>query len=223
MSSHSGQERSVLQRVGDVHDSDHHEPESSSSSLSSKPILQLKPGGCDTLAKAPTSTATCRFCKRKISKNCFRIERVVPNKKHPEKLDKYMYHVWCVNDEYGMLDSKTHNLLRKETFERGNNNVILRTRKKLMSDLRQLRKDMLVQTQDYGYDFRNEYMVFPNCVLEQLVIKLPRNQHELLRINGIGARKVHLFGNEILLVIERFLEDTTGAETGMKSVMDKIG
>lgn len=47
------------------------------------------------------------------------------------------------------------------------------------------------------------YQVFNNEQLDELVSKLPTTKEELLEINGFGEKKVEMFGDDILKIIEK--------------------
>ena len=163
-----------------------------------KPILQLQPSGTDVMARAKLGTSTCRYCWKKIVKNTFRIERSVPNDKDKSKMNKLMYHVECVADNRQELPSLKKQTLNKELLLQKSRKEILRERKELMLDLKALRSRLFSESNERGMDLENEYMVFPNFVLEELVMELPQSQDELLLVKGIGGNKYELYGDAIL-------------------------
>lgn len=71
----------------------------------------------------------------------------------------------------------------------------LETDDKLKAALTQFRLDLARQTN------RKAYHIFTNQTLEQLVAEKPTSLEELLRIIGMGPKKVEEFGEEILKII----------------------
>ena len=193
---------------------------SSSSSMSSsaasaksksppdKPVLQLRPSGSDVMARAKLGTSACRCCGKKIVKNTFRIERSVPNDKDKSKMNKLMYHLECVTDNKEELPSLKKRILNKELILQKGRKEILRERKELMFDLKCLRSRLFSESNERGMALKNEYMVFQNFVLEELVVKLPQAQDELLLVKGIGANRYELYGEAILGVTKAFVDNS---------------
>lgn len=55
------------------------------------------------------------------------------------------------------------------------------------------------------------YVIFNNVTLVDLATRQPMTREELLTISGIGEKKVELYGDEIVMIIQRYnqLIDTT--------------
>ena len=58
------------------------------------------------------------------------------------------------------------------------------------------------------------YFIFNNVTLVDLATRQPMTREELLTISGIGEKKVELYGDEIVMIIQRYnqLIDTTNIE-----------
>ena len=53
------------------------------------------------------------------------------------------------------------------------------------------------------------YMIFHDTTLDQLVLEMPRNQNELLKIHGIGPKLCQQFGHVLLQVIRQYRATTS--------------
>ena len=148
----------------------------------------------DEVILSRTGRARCRICGENIPENSVRIDRLVPSASAPGKYDRHKFHRLCMTDIDG-------NLLRKETETRSAENrdrAVLHERQPLSRELRHLRQSLQKK-----YEYSDSYYVFTDKMLEQLVIKLPRNAQELSKISGFGEKRCNEFGAEILEVILR--------------------
>ena len=72
----------------------------------------------------------------------------------------------------------------------------------LFQNLRVLRKQL---ADDRGVP---PYVVFPDTTLRQLAARLPQTPADMLRITGVGQRKLQEFGGEFLVAIRSFVGET---------------
>ena len=157
-----------------------------------QPVAILR--SSDEVILSPTGRARCRICGENIPKNSVRIDRLVPSASAQGKYDRHKFHRSCMAD----IDD---DLLRKETETRSNENrdrAVLHKRQQLSRELKCLRQSL-----QHNYEYSDSYYVFTNKMLEQLVIKLPRNAQQLSKISGFGKKRCNEFGAEILEVIRR--------------------
>ena len=56
------------------------------------------------------------------------------------------------------------------------------------------------------------YRIFANKTLEELAVRVPTTDQELLACSGIGPAKLESFGPELLAVIAEALDDDPSAE-----------
>ena len=142
-----------------------------------QPVAILR--SSDEVILSPTGRARCRICGENIPKNSVRIDRLVPSASAQGKYDRHKFHRSCMAD----IDD---DLLRKETETRSNENrdrAVLHKRQQLSRELKCLRQSL-----QHNYEYSDSYYVFTNKMLEQLVIKLPRNAQQLSKISGFGKK-----------------------------------
>ena len=76
--------------------------------------------------------------------------------------------------------------------------------------------ELLKKIRQWRYDKAKEknmraYWIFNNATLVDLATRMPITREELLSISGIGEKKVEMYGDEIVIIIQRYnqLIDTT--------------
>ena len=75
-----------------------------------------------------------------------------------------------------------------------------RQQNELRGRLRQLRSNLAAQhSADYPL-----YLIYTNKTLDDIVLKVPTTQAQLLKVNGIGQRKAEQFGTEILGICREY-------------------
>ena len=161
-----------------------------------QPVAILR--STDEVTLSPTGQARCRICGQNIPKNSVRIDRLVPSASAPGKYNRHKFHRSCTFDIDGVL-------LRKEAETRSAENLdraVLHERRQLSRELKFLRR--LLQ---HNNEYSDSYYVFTNKMLDQLVLKLPRNAQQLSKISGFGEKRCDYFGEKILEVIRRFVEE----------------
>ena len=157
-----------------------------------QPVAILR--STDQVILSPTGRARCRICGQNIPKNSVRIDRLVPSASAPGKYDRHKFHRSCMADIDG-------DLLRKEIETRSAENqdrAVLHKRRQLSRELKCLRQSL-----QHNIEYSDSYYVFTNKMLNELVIKLPRNAQQLSKISGFGEKRCNEFGAEILEVIHR--------------------
>ncbi len=103
-------------------------------------------------------------------------------------------------------DKITANTLRKHQDSRSNNTL-------LWDALRNLRRDIA--------DQQNvpPYVIFHDATLMAMLEAKPSNRQQLARLSGIGKRKLELYGEPFLAIINQFVNDTS---TTTDTVSDSI-
>lgn len=91
--------------------------------------------------------------------------------------------------------------LEKHNKEEREKERLLTERAKLREMLRQVRR-LYAQRHDYA-----DYKVFHDTTLDDLTIKLPRNQSEMMHIYGMGETRFRNIGEPLLQVIKKYLAD----------------
>lgn len=93
-------------------------------------------------------------------------------------------------------ERETTERLRRESAE-----PRLRARNALFDALRSLRSELALAQ---GVP---PYIVFGDVSLEEMAAQMPINEEEILRISGVGERKMTSFGNAFLDCIRKFLDE----------------
>ena len=147
----------------------------------------------DKLEYSPNSQATCVCCGEKIIKQSERIgiqaKYLLPRRQEVWKL-RY-YHGACVEDD----------VKRKLYITQEHHKLSPQQRKQLEKELRLLRKSFAVAE---GVE-EEEYKIFPNPSIDDLILKLPSNNAELMQCYGIKEKRVSYYGSAILQVIRPYL------------------
>eukprot|EP00561_Arcocellulus_cornucervis_P010075 CAMPEP_0185817334 /NCGR_PEP_ID=MMETSP1322-20130828/18933_1 /TAXON_ID=265543 /ORGANISM="Minutocellus polymorphus, Strain RCC2270" /LENGTH=261 /DNA_ID=CAMNT_0028514363 /DNA_START=32 /DNA_END=817 /DNA_ORIENTATION=+ len=173
----------------------------------------------DRLELSPTSRAKCQRCGEKIMKG---VERVgIQAKIDVENLNfrpwqlKY-YHADCVSGGTkrklfledsvtatgNVVPAKKETKAPKKTAKTKPSNhgkLTPKMRLELERDLREVRRCFAEQQ---GCE---EYKVFQNQCLQELVANCPQNQAELLKCWGIGKERAAQYGSTILATIRPYL------------------
>lgn len=68
------------------------------------------------------------------------------------------------------------------------------------------------------------YVIFQDPSLEEMAITYPTTKEEMAQVNGVGMGKINKFGEEFLLVIQKYVDDNdieTASEVVVKSSVNK--
>ncbi len=176
----------------------------------------------DKLEKSPTSQAKCRICNAKIGKGEWRIGEHYLYRKL-EKWSVKWYHRSCVEADKDVLNSlnfpSKHTTSKRKYEEvtgspnkvwiqmeaneiKGGENkkqrLVHHDRGSLREELRQLRLQF-AKSMDVP-----PYIIFNNDTLDDLVETMPSSENELLKVKGIGPKKISSFGSSILSTIASY-------------------
>jgi len=164
----------------------------------------------DKLEQSPTSRASCQRCGEKIMKgqNRVGIQGKIETPQGYEVWSMRYYHDGCVTEGTKRslhLEPPAPKASKKAKTNNGaspRQSITLkpRVRKQLERDLRELRC-LFAQTQEC-----EEYKIFQNRSLQELVQKLPTNNIELQQCWGIKGKRCQQYGNSILHIINSYLQ-----------------
>lgn len=168
--------------------------------------------------RAPTSQAICRACKELIRKDT---ERIGIQRQFSQSTGwkPHYYHRKCVSNET-ILELK----LPEDTNKRKRNEEPTTPDKKLRCEReRQMYIDATKRSLVYSKrkDLRRALhhlrtklakeqnkqppcVVFDNAAIDDIVIKLPSNESQLLKCHGIGNRRCQDYGQAILDVVDKY-------------------
>ncbi len=90
--------------------------------------------------------------------------------------------------------------IAKHTKEEKENERLLIERRKRREMLKEVRR---LYAQRLGYSDR-VYFVFHDSSLDDLTIKMPRSESEMLSVKGMGSKRFHNVGKPLLKVIEAY-------------------
>ncbi|CAJ1956135.1 unnamed protein product [Cylindrotheca closterium] len=192
-----------------------------------------RPRPYDSIECAPTGRSTCRICKKKIAKGAARAgihslhKRIYWN--------RYFYHKECVKTtsvgislwkqaklppNLLLRQKGGHDLSRMSLLDLGEAKIekqkrvsdsTIRERSDLREKLRRLRFGI---AQRLNYE---PYMVFPNSTLDALVLHLPSNREELLKISGFAAKRTETLGPFVLPIIRDYKKKLTTTDSSSNS------
>ncbi len=117
--------------------------------------------------------------------------------------------------EAGRKERKTPNVNTTTTqvfhIEKDGFDVICDAADNILTDM-----ELLKKIRQWRYEKAKDlkirpYFIFNNVTLVDLATRQPMTREELLTISGIGEKKVELYGDEIVMIIQRYnqLIDTT--------------
>ena len=115
-----------------------------------------------------------------------------------------------------------------ETSTTNNNNKL---QSKDDDDIKSLRSKLKQELRQYRINQSSPlnkpaYTIFTNTALDEICNNLPINDEELLAIKGIGPKKLSMFGDDIIHIVQRYADDellptangTTKQQQGKSSV-----
>jgi HRDC domain/Poly(ADP-ribose) polymerase and DNA-Ligase Zn-finger region len=175
---------------------------------------QTKPKG-DKCEFAPTSRATCQTCKKKILKGQERVGKEEYYESKEIYVHRY-YHVPCFERQFPGKSPKlaSKRSIQDEFQHERNKHVqtlqLLQQRADLRASLQLLRRIFAQRLNRMLSDF----CIFPDATINDIVVKMPRNKADLLKVHGIAEKKYQSFGSAILQVVEyyRQLYQTRGVQ-----------
>jgi len=144
---------------------------------------------------SPNNRASCHACKEKITKGQERYGIVESN--DYGRTQRY-YHPQCCPDA---LKSKLPSPERMQQIQ-----VVETERRDLAGELRELR-GLFAEELDVEH-----FKVFHDKSIDDLVLKLPTTNQELLQVWGIKEKKAQSFGHAILAVIKQYMRDHPAAQ-----------
>lgn len=121
-----------------------------------------------------------------------------PNDERTTKLSKF-----GVTTAKGSLTARKSSPPRVDTPAQPHSHVDKALGEKLLESLKALRNKLVREAGDGTM----QYHIFPNTVLQNIVSRLPRTREELLEISGIGKVKLAKYGDQVLEVIEAFINE----------------
>ena len=164
----------------------------------------------DTMSPSPNSRATCTRCGLRIEKGVVRVgiqSHVVTTRGNPVWRPRY-YHGRCVTSE-------THQKLHLspplpssppspvKAASKSCNSPILHA---IENNLRALRSALAKKKRC------QEYKIFQKRTLQEILSNLPGNKQELSEIWGISAKRIKLFGTEIIGIVTSHISSTPSSQ-----------
>ena len=183
-------------------------------------IKEQRPRPFDRVELAKSSQSTCRICQTKIQKGAMRVAIHTLNK--GIYWNCYYYHKEC------MKSSKGKRLLKKAQFDtshlglsakKGNSVsqveqmeievATVQKKKRVSENTLNARSDLRetlrrVRLKVASHLRRPPYKIFHDSTLDSLVVNLPCNTAELMKINGFGPKNSHSLGPFFLPVIQSY-------------------
>jgi hypothetical protein len=159
----------------------------------------------DKYELSPNSLAKCTKCCKKIKQG----EKRVGKEAYEERYSKYVhryYHDQCfpaASKPQLKLQAGTpeKELMRADKEKNQEYSIVHRERRELHEALKTLRNGFAVALHCENQLFR----VLSNKTLEQMVVKMPRNQRDMIEnVFGMGPKKYESFGEAFLLVIQHY-------------------
>jgi len=193
----------------------------------------------DIIESSPNSRAACQHCQQKISKGSMRIG-IQGKIETPQGIQVYRLHYYhdnCVTEETKRklhtapnsgkqppkkkakkdtdCNTSTSNAKKKSAAKQSTpipsttRQLKPKVRKQLEKDLRQLRTCYASQQNNC-----EEYKIFSNKSLTELLTKLPTNNVELSTCWGIKGKRIKQYGKSILQIINSYLGQQQQQESG---------
>ena len=173
----------------------------------------------DISEKSPNSWTKCVRCNHTIEKGQQRVgiqcKRDIGRVSYKPWVPRY-YHADCISKSCKRkLVFKKGNPRKKvkvgnvaNTTSSGDRRYLLTATKRaqLRQDLR-LMRSLLAEA--HGIEFDEEYKVFPNKSLDQIVDRLPTNLDDLKKCWGIKEKRARYYGRQILQIVRKYLVQKT--------------
>jgi superfamily II DNA helicase RecQ len=165
---------------------------------------------------SPTGIAKCTLCRRKIKKDHKRFGIPENSERYSKQIYRY-YHVQCCPPALQAMVPNAAEELKRQKAAAQNKQHIVAERNELLQNLKQMR-----------LHFANRlevpfFMVLSNATLEELVAQMPTNNSQLLKVRGIGPKKLQSFGDPILALIQRYTEKVLLREASVKPEIKLAG
>jgi superfamily II DNA helicase RecQ len=159
----------------------------------------------DKYELSPNGRAKCRKCHQLIHKDEKRVGKEVWNEKYSNYIH-YYYHDQCFPTalkEQLKLKAATpeDELARAVKEQHRQKNVVTGERRESFEALRTLRRGFA-----RALHCENQlYMVFSNRTLEEMTMKMPKNEQDMIEnVYGMGPKKYESFGEAFLQVIQHY-------------------
>ena len=196
----------------------------------------------DIIESSPNSRAACQHCQQKISKGTTRIG-IQGKIETPQGIQVYRLHYYhdnCVTEETKRklhtapssskqppkkkakkdtnCNTSTSNAKKKSAAKQTSTNpsptrqLKPKIRKQLEKDLRQLRTCYATAQGNC-----EEYKIFSNKSLTELLTKLPTTNEELSECWGIKGKRIKQYGKSILQIIDAYLDKEQEQQGGRGS------
>ncbi|GFH51314.1 hypothetical protein CTEN210_07790 [Chaetoceros tenuissimus] len=173
----------------------------------------------DISEESPNSGTKCVRCNHTIEKGQQRVgiqcKRDIGRVSYKPWMPRY-YHTDCISKSCKRkLVFKKENPRKKvkvgdvaNTTSSGNRRYLLTATKsaQLRKDLR-LMRSLLAEAHHIPLD--EEYKVFPNKSLDQIVDRLPTNLEDLKTCWGIKEKRARYYGQQILQIVSKYLDQKT--------------
>jgi superfamily II DNA helicase RecQ len=159
----------------------------------------------DKYELSPTGRAKCKKCRKVINKGDTRVGKEVYQEYYSNYSHHY-YHDQCypaaLKEQLKLkADTPEDELARAVKEQRKEDSVVHGERRELYEALRNLRRGFAkaLSCED------RLYMVFTNKTLEEMTMKMPKNQREMIdNVYGMGPKKYESFGEAFLQVIQHY-------------------
>jgi HRDC domain len=159
---------------------------------------------------SPNSLAKCNACRGKIYKQNMRFGIPAYTEHYNKHYYRY-YHAQCCPPALQAMVPKASEELNRRTEVAQNKQRFVVEHQDLLQSLKRLRSHLANRQ---GVPL---YMVFSNATLEELVVRMPTNDAQLLSVNGIGPSKLHSYGGPILALIQKYAERLLLSQASIKA------
>jgi superfamily II DNA helicase RecQ len=159
----------------------------------------------DKYELSPNSLAKCTTCRKKINQGETRIGKETFEPRYSNFVHRY-YHDQCFPaalKQQLKLQAATpeDELIRADKEKRKQDSIVNGERRELFEALKTLRRGFARALHCENQLFR----VFTNKTLEEMTIKMPKNQRDMIdNVHGIGPSKYESFGEAFLQVIQHY-------------------
>jgi superfamily II DNA helicase RecQ len=157
----------------------------------------------DKYELSPTGRAKCRTCNQLIHKDEKRVGKEVWDEKYSNYIHHY-YHDQCfptaLKEQLKLKAATPEDELARAVKEQCKQHFVVHgERLELFEALRTLRRGF---GQVLGC---KHYMIFHDKTLEEMTMKMPRNQRDMIdNVYGVGLKKYESFGEAFLQVIQHY-------------------
>jgi hypothetical protein len=172
----------------------------------------------DSYEDSPNNLATCGHCRSKIHHGQRRVGLHTANHRYKRWDKRYYHHACCSQELLACLNLPAAASLKRKAMAISNidpNSILqaqlhqqekeankrqrtIDSRQALVRTLKAWRLKLARQRHV------DAYMIFLNKTIDDIAEKLPRNDLELLKCNGIGPTKCRQYGPSVLLCVREF-------------------